>query len=57
MRENKGTNRLVCDAMLKIAKNNLTQKSTDSDLACLFVIKIRLNYFGKISKSLLQAFA
>ena len=35
MRENKGTNRLVCDAMLNIAKNHLTQKSTDSDLAHL----------------------
>ena len=35
MRENKGTNRLVCDAMLKMAKIHLTQKSTDSDLAHL----------------------
>ena len=35
MRENKGTNRLVCDAMLKMALNHLTQKSTDLDLAHL----------------------
>ena len=35
MRENKGTNRLVCDAMLKMAEIHLTHKSTDSDLAHL----------------------
>ena len=35
MRENKDTNSLVCDAMLKMAKNYLTHKSTDSDLAHL----------------------
>ena len=35
MRENKDTNSLVCDAMLKIAKINLTHKSTNSDLAHL----------------------
>ena len=35
MRENKVTNRLVCDAMLKLAKDHLTQQSTDSDLAHL----------------------
>ena len=35
MRENKGSNRLVCDAVLKMAKNHLTQKSTESDLAHL----------------------
>ena len=31
MRENIGTNCLVCDAMLKVAKNHLTQKSTETD--------------------------
>ena len=35
MRENKGTNHLVCDTMLKMAKIHLTQKLTDSDLAHL----------------------
>ena len=35
MREHRGKNRLVRDAMLKIAKNHLTKKSTDSDLAHL----------------------
>ena len=35
MREYKGTNHLVCDAILKMAKNLLTQKSTETDLVNL----------------------
>ena len=33
MSEHRGKNCLVCDIMLKIAKNHLTQKLTDLDLA------------------------